>query len=682
METKDLNQLFNDIKKIIVEDNLTQQVNNIKRSIESLKNTEFYQELQKIFMSCEYNLKEAREMVEKAINAPIYAGVIGHYSHGKSSLLNAMLLNQDDKEDGLLPIGDGVVTGMPTLIQFKDDNEGHEFYMVYPDGSDESISEEQYKQLVTQRGTTQITNVKYFRIRLSAKKLAGGGHIFKNMANNNIELLDTPGLGGPYWKDKEALREWVEEFKLLILCIKSTEINQRVADQVNPFLKLTSNPVIVTLTFWDKWKDGEDYSGIKEEYDARKKAKDLIIRYFPTLENCVEEDRIIFCSAKGYFQDSKMTLSKGMEEFFTEQWNIDNVRNVLSNYVTLKKIDILKSSPSKTSFLAKSKKEGVLKSGDKLLRNYKDLRDKLLEISDKLKPSPKIFKDIKEKFLKKAKDELQTLLHNEIIAFESQFQKELKKQETPPETLVENYNNDFRHKINKKIKEYNNTLQELTEKEIIKEIERYVKREKTAINPEQIDELENEIKEDIIKDFIEELNNFFNKTNIFVLDNSIIDIERAKDNLNIFVNGIKKYFLLPIIGIACLILSIILMQFGKIDQKIVISTLIITCISILLPYFIEKWFDTERLKEEKRKRIKQLIKDNSKEELEKRLNKVESMLEDRVTKIYDLIDNTLGSAQGEQSETIKQIKSMSRGEGVTSIINNLELILEELKQMK
>ncbi len=663
MSTRDFNVVYEEIKKIIEGDVLTQQINNIKRNIGNLKNTDFYQELQKVFIDCESGLKEAREMVEKTINAPIYTGVIGHYSHGKSSLLNAILLNQDEKEDGLLPIGEGVVTGKPTLIQFNEEANDHEFYKVYPNGEEETIDEEQYKHLVSERGKIQISQMKYFRICLAAKKLAGGGHIFKSMASNNIELLDTPGLGGPYWKDRETLREWVEEFKLIILCIKATEINSRVADQVNPFLKLSTSPVILSLTFWDKWKEGEDYAGIRDEYDARKKAKDLIVKYFPTLENCVEEDRVTFCSAKGYFQHNKMTISKDMEKYYTNEWNVDNIRKVLENYVILKKVEVLKSIPSKTSFLAKSKKEGVVKSGEKLLKNYKYLREKLLEISDKMRPSQKIFKTIKDKFSRKAKDELQTFLQNEIRNFEMQFQEKLRKEEITPE-LVDNFNHEFKSKIKTYIREYNNNLDELVEKEIIRELERYIKKEKTAISPEQIDELENELKENIRNDFIDGLNNLFEKTNIFIVsEDSIMNIEKAQEFFSTLIKGCKKRKVLATLAS--------------------ITTLIgIGIIIFIVIYLLERSSDVNEIQNEKRRKMNQLKKENSKEEIERRLNKVYDILDNMVEKVYELIDESLGSAQGAQSSAIKEIKSLARGEDMTSMINELELKLEELKQMK
>lgn len=682
MSTRDFNDLFKEIKSIIEGDKLNNEVNNIRRSIEELKNTDFYNEIQKVFMACEYDLKEAKETVERAITSPIYVGVIGHYSHGKSSLLNAMFLNQHDKEDGLLPIGEGVVTGKPTLIQFKDNIESHEFFKVYPDGSEESISEEEYKQMVTTKGKIQLSDVSIFRIMLSVNQLAGHGVIFKNMAKNNIEIFDTPGLGGPYWKDEKALLDCVEQFKIIILCIKATEINSRVAEQVNPFLKISTSPIIVTLTFWDMWKGSEDYLGIVDEDGARKKAKDLILKYFPTLESCVEENRIIYCSPKGYFQKNKMTLPKDMEKYYTEEWNIDNVRNALLNYVTLKKATLLPSIPHKSSTLAKSKIDEVAKKSEKLLKSYKDLRDKLLEVSEKMKPSPKIFKEIRGKFSKKAKEELQLLVHNNIKDFEMRFQKELKKGEISTSELVETLNSEFKSRMKREINEYDSTLDDLIEKEIIRELERYIKREKTAINPEQIDELENEIKEEIKKDLIGEMIKTLERINIFLIyEESLMDLG-SKVNQTIFtlINGIKKRKILFAFGIVFIISAVVSLYFKVFPVSAALFLLGIG--TFVFIFILEIMSEVNRREEEKKRKLNQLRKENSKEELEKRISKIYNLMDDTFEKINELIEEKLISTHDVQSEVIKEIKSLARSETLNTTINNLELSIAELRKMK
>ncbi len=690
MEEKDLNAIYKEVQNLINGDNFLRQIENIRSSVNSLKNTEFYQEIQKIFLHCENDISDAKELVNKAITSPIYTGVIGHYSHGKSSLLNAILLSQDAKEDGLLPIGEGVVTGKPTLLQFSKDKDEHEFYKVFGNGEEELIDEEQYKQLVTTKAKGDITSVKFFRICLAPKRLAGGGHIFKSMAEIHIELLDTPGLGGPYWKDKETLREWVESFKLLILCIKATEINSKVSDQINPFLKITTSPVIVCLTFWDKWRNGEDYAGIKNEYDARKKAKDLLLKFFPTLENAVEEDRITFCSAKGYFLHNNMKPTEEMAEYYTEEWNIDNVRSVLEKYVVTKRVDILKSTPSKTTFLVKSKKEGVVKGLETLVKDYKSLRDKLLEVSNKLRPQPKVFKEIQDKFKKDARYELENILEKTIRELDNHFQKELKNGETPIPELIERLNSDFKSKIKTQLKEFRDTIEELIENKIIKPIERHIKTQKTAISLDKVDIAEN-VAKNYINEYIEEATKELDrKIQIFVNpDEGIVDFEKAKETLSTFIEGCKKRIGLSIFGLASIGVGLILLilSLGITNGKNLVLGLggggtavgILTFIIILIA---ERMSDVSRKIEAKRRQLNELKRSNSREELERRIAKLYDLLDEKIEEIFTSIESDVASSQETQKEVIEEIKSIARGDELQEVIFGLERHLEELKGMK
>lgn len=195
---KDYTEICKEINGLIENENLLREIERIKQKIDSLKNTEFYTQINDIFLNYKYCIAEAKEAVKEAIEMPLYTGVIGHYSHGKSCLLNALLFDEDKKEkELLLPMGEGVVTGKPTLIKFKEDSNEHEIYKVYADDSEELIDEEGYKALVSERGEKLVKETRYFRICFSVKKLAKKG-IFTSMARNNVELFDTPGLGGPY----------------------------------------------------------------------------------------------------------------------------------------------------------------------------------------------------------------------------------------------------------------------------------------------------------------------------------------------------------------------------------------------------------------------------------------------------------------------------------------------------
>ncbi|MCK7574969.1 MAG: hypothetical protein MZV65_46395 [Chromatiales bacterium] len=60
------------------------------------------------------------------------------------------------------------------------------------------------------------------------------------MAEKNIELLDTPGRGGQYWKDEHALQSWMKKRVHAFdeSPPKADAINKRVADSINPFCEI------------------------------------------------------------------------------------------------------------------------------------------------------------------------------------------------------------------------------------------------------------------------------------------------------------------------------------------------------------------------------------------------------------------------------------------------------------
>ncbi|MBK1716656.1 dynamin family protein [Thiocystis violacea] len=210
----------------------------IKDYLKSFTETGRFDKFEERFDDFKQDVKRAAEDCDLAINSPIYVGVVGHYSHGKSSLVNAMLFPQKIKE--LLPTGESIVTAMCTLVGFKDDRQGHEFREIKHDGVEVQIPSDEYQGKVSGKKSGTLQGVHHFHIKLNTSELNPG--VFQSMAEKNIELLDTPGLGGPYWKDEHALQSWIKEFMLMIVVVKADSINKRVADTVNPFLKYSPRP--------------------------------------------------------------------------------------------------------------------------------------------------------------------------------------------------------------------------------------------------------------------------------------------------------------------------------------------------------------------------------------------------------------------------------------------------------
>lgn len=264
--------------------------------------------------------EDCRDEVEK----PIYIGVVGHYSHGKSSLLNALIF--PPKTPPVLPTGEGVVTSLCTLVQFVPNATAHEFYEVEAGGTERSLMPDEYQARVSGKGKN-LGGLSHFRVRLSVANL--DDQLFQDFASKRIELLDTPGLGGPYWKDEHALMRWIKEFEMIVVCIKATEINETTAITVNPFLRQSLKPCVPVVTFWDLWKTCPDFKGITEETKARAEAKKRIGQYFGTLDQFVDET--VFVSAKSCVEARE--VPKDAARYYTEQWNVDNVRRSLASRV-------------------------------------------------------------------------------------------------------------------------------------------------------------------------------------------------------------------------------------------------------------------------------------------------------------------------------------------------------------
>ena len=68
----------------------------------------------------------------KLLNSPIYVGLLGRYSHGKTALLNSMF---NIREDYRLPEGEGVVTSKITRVEFKSGITGPKCFEILRDGN-------------------------------------------------------------------------------------------------------------------------------------------------------------------------------------------------------------------------------------------------------------------------------------------------------------------------------------------------------------------------------------------------------------------------------------------------------------------------------------------------------------------------------------------------------------------
>ena len=272
----------------------------------------------------QYTINRLMEDCRSAVEKPIHIGIVGHYSHGKSSLLNALLF--PPKTGEMLPTGEGVVTGKCTLVKFSNSVGSHEFIEVDQSGHETLLTQDEYRARVSGNGKN-MGAISHFIIRLNAEGLDDA--LFDDFATKHIELLDTPGLGGPYWSDEQALMQWIREFQITVVCIKATEINETTALTVNPFLRQSLKPCVPVITFWDLWKTSADYKGITDESKARAEAKRKLGQFFLPLAEYV--DGTVFVSAKSCMEATEVPAD--IARHYTEQWNVDNVRRSLASRV-------------------------------------------------------------------------------------------------------------------------------------------------------------------------------------------------------------------------------------------------------------------------------------------------------------------------------------------------------------
>jgi predicted GTPase len=317
------------------------------------------------------SVRRAAEDCKAAVDSPIYIGVVGHFSHGKSSLLNALLFPPKTPET--LPTGEGVVTSLCTLIQFSNNADDHEFFEVAPGGEEQYLAADAYRVRVSGKGK-KAGMTSHFKVRLQVSQLSEP--LFKDFVEKQIELLDTPGLGGPYWKDEQALMSWIKEFVMVVVCIKASEINETTAATLNPFLRQTTKPLVPVVTFWDLWRKAPDFKGITDEAKARDEAKKRISQFFPSLAHY--SDETIFTSAKYCIQT--IEVPENESRFFTDEWNVDNVRRSLANQVQAKG-QILRTQKAKESALDGQRRAQVRSLAEKLcsdsIRYAKNIRGQI-----------------------------------------------------------------------------------------------------------------------------------------------------------------------------------------------------------------------------------------------------------------------------------------------------------------
>lgn len=246
-------------------------------------------DLKEVNYNCARPLIEQLENCNRLMQAPVYVGMLGRYSHGKSALVNSLFLMDDETK---LPEGESVVTSKVTRVSFDKITSATAYK--YYNGSNER---EQFAEYAEFQNTAQSKDEDNSGIAFLEAKIPIGEkrNLARDFFQNNIQLIDMPGLGGPYYDDTVMTREYVSKMDLVVVAIKITEIEE-AAVAVDKFLQKVNCPKIAVLTFYDLASQDNKY--IDCNGDMSKiitKAKNEVGKHF---SNIGDTDDIIVVSNK------------------------------------------------------------------------------------------------------------------------------------------------------------------------------------------------------------------------------------------------------------------------------------------------------------------------------------------------------------------------------------------------
>lgn len=254
----------------------------VERGFNQISELETPEIQEKIQHFREIEISKVSKKVEQAIrvlDAPIYVGLLGRYSHGKTALINQFF---SVGEEYSLPEGEGVVTSKITLIAFDSKVGSPRCSQVLRDKTEHRITIETLKASVREKvadANAAVTD--YYSIKLPTRE-----PFSRLFEDEKIHLIDMPGLGSPYEKDTQKVIKIMEHIDLLIVAVKITEIDERAGNAIERYIRNNlSIQIIPVLTFFDKWKECDDFVTCPDEEAVVIKAKQLVEAVIPSLSN-------------------------------------------------------------------------------------------------------------------------------------------------------------------------------------------------------------------------------------------------------------------------------------------------------------------------------------------------------------------------------------------------------------
>lgn len=372
----------------------------LREKVQGVDNRSVYGRMLEVLESINREISGWIRRIEEVSASEIFIGVIGRYSHGKSSLLNCILGEAGSKKEcDILPTGEGIVTAIPTIIKFEE-SLSEPWFQKGIDG--EKLTLEEYRSWV--RNPSDASVVEALHIVMPASNA-----FKKELARQRIVLVDTPGLGGPYWRDVEALKRWMKRFSMVILTLKATDITKSAAKDVMLFLRDFSKPILPVITFWDLWPQSPLYQNCKDADEAFERSLELVVENFPMFDEDDLRHRLCAVSSIIYIKGEK----DRDVDWIDEKGNFSNFQRAILDYVRDKKDQL--TGRKELSPLMKAKIESIVQSIQLIFDNYYAARKDLFSASRTVEKSGDYFdkvENVLEDFFEKAEELLREASNN------------------------------------------------------------------------------------------------------------------------------------------------------------------------------------------------------------------------------------------------------------------------------
>ncbi|MPQ44316.1 dynamin family protein [Clostridium tarantellae] len=367
------------------------------------------------------NPKEIQKYIDKINNSEKVVAITGEFSSGKTTFINALIGKKD-----FLSTGNGECT--PILIEIIKGN-NNVFEVHYKDNSvsNEKLNKENLLKY-SQYKEGYDTNILGITVPIDNKFIG-----------ENVTLIDTPGTN-TIIKEHEEITEYILKRSDIVLYIINKVISASDIERIKEIEKYT-NHIILIVTNMDE-KIGDNFVNRSED-DINKLIDEVKKEVSKSLG--VKEFDILPIGSKASFTNSKY---------------INDIREVINDYININKKEVIKNRvKGQLELLFKNKYEEIkkelslieeLKNNDReeLIKKIDRLEQRISKANKNSEGFNKEFSENKKNIEKSTCNKLKEL-------FESQqykFLKEINKQNEINEDFIEEGVYELSNECNAKIR--------------------------------------------------------------------------------------------------------------------------------------------------------------------------------------------------------------------------------------